>query len=247
MSEEEKSYIVKPRDLAEIIRTEDSVALNEFMKDPLSVIAGALIDRLSHGPLALTGPMVRIGVSVLKGRAVQQFAKEISYLKEKGKIADNFAERKYGYETWVELLRIMDEESPDDDRLEALKAMFFAANKVNVQDGEQILAYQLFQITKRLNSNELLVMKTVYGMFLKSAQFRSNSFAEWAQAVARGLGHSVVALVELADKALVDSLLLSPRQMSDQSMISSANSRLTDLGLQFCQNIERYQIEKKKS
>lgn len=245
MSDDKQSYIVKQRDPAEIIRSQDSAALTEFLKDPPSVIAGALIDAFSHGPSALTGPLVRIGVSALKGRALQQLAKEIKDLRERGKLADDFAERKYGFQTWVELLQIIDDDSPDEDRLEALKAMFYAANKVNATDGQQIVAYQLFQIAKKLNSNELLVMKAVYALFLKESQFRNTNFRDWAQAVAGGLGHSVIGLIEVADKPLVDSQLLTGRYHSDLSAISSGNCRLTDLGMDFCKNIQSYQIDKK--
>ena len=242
---EDETFIIKARDPAEIIRREDSAGLAEFLKDYPSVIAGALIEAFSHGPSALTGPLVRVGVSALKGRALQQFAKEIKDLKEKGRLADDFADKKYGFQSWVELLQIIDDDTPDEDRLEALKAMFYAANKVNVTDGQQIVAYQLFQIAKKLNSNELLVMKAVYALVLKEGQFRNTHFRDWAQAVAGHMGHSVIGLIEAADKPLVDSQLLTGRYQSDLSAISSGNCRLTDLGMEFCKKIEQYQIDKK--
>ena len=40
--------------------------------------------------------------------------------------------------------------------------MFLAANKVNASDAEKILGYQLFQIARRLTSNELLVLKATF-------------------------------------------------------------------------------------
>jgi hypothetical protein len=242
---DEKSYIVKPRDPAEIVRTQDSAALTEFLKDPPSVIAGALIESLSHGPSALTAPLVRIGVSALRGRALQQLANEIKELRGKGKLADDFAERKYGFQTWVELIEIIDSDAPDEDRLKALKAMFFAANKLGASEGQQVVAYQLFQIAKRLSSNELLILKSVYERFKKETQFHSNDYRQWVQAVAGSIGHSSWGLVELADKALVDSCLLTPRYGPDLSSISSPYWRLTDLGRDFCQNVESYTIETK--
>jgi hypothetical protein len=242
---DKNSFIIKPRDPSEIIRSQDSAALSEFLKDPPSLLAGALIEAFSHGPSALTGPLVRVGVSALKGRALQQFAKEIKDLREKGRLADDFAENKYGFQSWVELIQIIDDDTPDEDRLEALKAMFYAANTVNVTDGQQIVAYQLFQIAKKLNSNELLVMKAVYELFLKESQFRNSHFREWAQAVARHLGHAVIGLVEVADKTLVDNQLLSGRFHDDLSGISSTNCRLTELGIEFCKNIERYRLDAK--
>lgn len=242
---DDKNLIVKSRDLAEIIRREDSAALSEFLKDPPAVIAGALIEGFSHGPSALAGPLVRIGVSALKGRALQQFAKEIGDLREKGKLADDFAEKKYGFQTWVELLQIIDEDTPDEDRLEALKAMFYSANKVKAAEGEQILGYQLFQIAKRLSSNELLVLKAVYGMN-KQGKFVSGQigFREWTKIVSEDMGHRVAALVEHADRILTENQLLTERTLSGAG-VQSHGGRLTDLGISFCHNIERYQIDKK--
>jgi hypothetical protein len=159
MSETDNSYIVKQKDVAEIILSENSSALEEFLKDPLAVIAGAITEALAHGPKAFAIPVVRVAQGALKGKLFQQFAQEIKDLCEKGKIADKFAERKYGYQSWVELLAVIDEETPDEDRFEALKSMFYAANKINATDAEQIMAYQLLQIAKKLNSNDLLVLK----------------------------------------------------------------------------------------
>ena len=42
-------------------------------------------------------------------------------LREKGKINDRFAESKYGFQSWVELHTIIDDDTPHEDRLEALK------------------------------------------------------------------------------------------------------------------------------
>src|SRR5689334_15409740 len=134
MSEDE-SHIVKQRDLAEIIRAENSTALEEFLDDPLAVIAGAITETLAHGPKAFIGPVVRVAHAALKAKLFQQFSEEIKDLREKGKLKDNFAEQKYGYNTWVELLGIIDDDVPDEDRLEALKAMFYAANKISAKDG----------------------------------------------------------------------------------------------------------------
>jgi hypothetical protein len=45
---EKESYLLKKRDLADIIKLRDEGALEEFMKDPLSVIAGAVNEYLFH-------------------------------------------------------------------------------------------------------------------------------------------------------------------------------------------------------
>src|SRR5690348_1270102 len=154
MAEEKPTVVVKKRDISEIIKLRDQEALEIFLNDPIPVISQALIDFMAQGPVALTGPAVRVVQGALKGKLLKQLAREVQDLQEKGKIDKNFEERKYGFQTWVELLTVIDEDTPDEDRLEALKAMFYSANKINATDADQILSYQLFQIAKRLTSNE---------------------------------------------------------------------------------------------
>lgn len=245
MTEEKKTYILKKRDVAEIIHSADPSALETFLDEPTPVIAQSIIDLFSKGPVALVGPGVRIVQGALKGYLFKQFAAEINHFSEKGRINESFGERKYGFQSWVELLTIIDEDTPDEDRLEALKAMFFSINRVNATDADQILGYQLFQVAKRLSSNELLVLKAAWEL-LGASKFRDGmSFNEWAQAVSEHLGHSLISLIEHADKVLVDNLLVTERVLPDRSGIQQGRQgRLTDLGLKFCENIERYRVEK---
>ncbi len=241
---EDKTYITKKRDLADIIYCEDQGALEIFLDDPLPIIAQAIIEYLSHGRMALAGPAVRIVQGALKGKLFKQLAKEVDDLRQKGKLDEKFGEKKYGFQSWVELLTIIDEDRPDEDRLEALKAMFFSINKVNATDAEQILGYQLFQIAKRLTSNELLVLKAVYEIHKSGIRICEPGFREWAGAVSMHLGHSLIGLIEHADKALIENQLLSGRYHPDASGIEQKNWRLTDLGIKFCENIEQYRVEK---
>ena len=245
MSEDE-GYMVKKRDLAEIIHSKDSAALSEFLKDPRSVIAGVLIEGFSRGPGAFTQPLIRVGIAALTGRALEQFAKEIGDFREKGKIPDDWAEKPKGYQTWVELLRIIDEESPDEERLDALKAMFFAVNRINAADAEHILAYQLFQIAKKLNSNELLVLKAVYKMFKDGRLLNiKEGLSVWWRLIAEEVKYGVPGLAQLADKALVEYQLFADQRLGSNPE-GSSTGRLTGLGVAFCENIERYRIDKKR-
>ena len=244
---DDKSYIVKPRDLDLILRRENEQELRELMDDPLSVVAGIVNDYLEHGPKMLAGPAVRVAHAVLKGKLLQQVAQEINGFRKKGKIADDFAGGKYGYDTWVDLLKVIDEEAPDEDRLEALKAMFYAANKVNATDAQQIVAYQLFQIAKKLSSNDLLVLKATFDANFQGG-FTGNDYKEWSDRVSKSAGGLPAGLIALADSTLVQYRLLTERYgtgVPSGPLISSPNMRLTDLGLIFCQNIRSYQADKK--
>jgi hypothetical protein len=95
----------------------------------------------------------------------QQVGREIKWLRDEGKIPDDFADEaknRYGFMSWIELLTAINEQVPDADRLEALKAMFYGANKINAPDAEKVLSYRLLLIAKRLTSGELLLLRTLY-------------------------------------------------------------------------------------
>lgn len=243
---DDESYIVKPRDLDLILRGENEQELRGLMDDPLSVVSGIVNDYLEQGPKMFAGSTVRVAHAVLKGKLLQQVAQEINEFRKKGKIADDFAGRKYGYDTWVDLLKIIDEETPDEDRLEALKAMFYAANKVNATDAQQVVAYQLFQIAKKLSSNDLLVLKATFDANFQGG-FTGNSYKDWSDRVSKSAGGLPNGLVDLADSTLVQYRLLTERYGTGtpaNPLISSPNMRLTDLGLKFCQNIRDYKSNK---
>lgn len=244
MAEEKKTFVVKKPSIGEIIRLRDPGALEVFLDKPLPVISQAVIELMSHGSVALAGPAVRIVQGALKGSLFKQLAREIKELQEKGKLAEDFGEREYGFQSWVELLTTIDEDTPDEKRLEAMKAMFYSANRVNATDAEEILGYQLFQIAKGLRSNELLVLKGAYDLSRKGTGPETSSFRDWAYAVSQQLGHGLTGLIEHADRALVENQLLGERFHPDRSGIQRSREwRLTDLGIRFCRNIELYRID----
>ena len=67
MTEEKKTYVIKKRDLADIIHSGDPSALEVFLDEPIPVIAQAITELFSKGPVALVGPAVRIVQGTLKG------------------------------------------------------------------------------------------------------------------------------------------------------------------------------------
>jgi hypothetical protein len=161
MPAEEESLVLKPREpLRDILLPENTDELAKFMEQPLTAIAEVVTGALAIGPTNW-GPMAGHAVqAILKGKLYQQVSREIKELRDKGKIPDDFADEKknkYGFKSWVDLLKAIDDDPPDSDLLDALMAMFYGANKINATDGEKILCYQLFHIAKRLNSRELLL------------------------------------------------------------------------------------------
>jgi hypothetical protein len=75
--------------------------------------------------------------------------------------------------------------------------MFYAVNRINANDVQRILAYQLFQIAKKLTSGELLLLKTVFEAHCSGTfnSVTSQKLIGWAQDMAGRAGHGVAALV----------------------------------------------------
>jgi hypothetical protein len=237
---EELSIVTKPRDFFDIVQLQEPSVLEEFLHQPLSYIAETITGALAVGK---TGTMVaggRIVQALLKGKLFQQFGSEFKKLREAGKIPDDFAEHRYGFQTWVELMTIIDEESPDADRLDALKAMFYEVNKVSATDGERVAAYHLWQIAKGLSSGEILLLKAAFEQRVTYPGTRGD-YGYWESSMADSMGHRIKGLVGLHEKKLTDLLLLSGRFNGDQSGIRQENARLTDLGIKVCENIKNYQ------
>src|SRR5258708_4380730 len=141
----EPSLVVKRRDYSDIAQLQDPQTLEEFLDQPLTFIAETITGFLGDGVKGVSASGGRIVQAIQKGRAYKQWDVELNRLRATGRIAEDFADNKYGFQTWVELMTIIDEEAPDADRLNALKAMFCSVNKVNATDGERIAAYQLWQ------------------------------------------------------------------------------------------------------
>ena len=148
----------------EIIPFRDPQSLAKFMDQPLITIAEAVTGALSLGysnAILVSGKLVQ---ATLKGTLLKQVASEIKELIEKGRIKEDYANSKYGFKSLVALLEFIDSEVPDEDRLQAVKAMFVAVNAVDAKEGEELVNYQLLQISKKLSGGQILVLKTTYGM-----------------------------------------------------------------------------------
>lgn len=237
----DESLVVPPRNYADVARLQEPTILDQFLDNPTTAALEAITGAFANGGKGMIVSAGRIAQGLVKGQFYEALAEEIRTLREKGKLPDDLGKTKHGLYTWAELMKILDEECPDADRLEALKAMFYAVNKVTADDKEQVLAYQLWHIAKQMKSGELLLLRTIY---LNRQDVQNNGgYAAWANLMAEKSGLQVRALVDLYEKTLADFYLISQRQYGDGSGIISKDGRLTDLGLQFCKNIETYHLD----
>src|SRR5579863_761802 len=158
----EATYVLAQRDYADIAHLENPSVIERVLSSSRSEATAYVAALLRSGVTryALAGPHVALTAMAIE--ALTDLGREVSAWRKAGRIPEDFSGRASGYQTWVDLLREVDSDPVDADRLKAMKAMFFAANEVNATDGESIIAYQLFHVAKKLNSGELLLLRTIY-------------------------------------------------------------------------------------
>ena len=244
-SSDEQSYVLVARDYADIAHLENPSVIERILstsrKEKVEYVSALITSGLSK--FVIAGP--KVAFAAMTAEALTDFGREVSGWIRSERIPEDFSGRPSGYQTWVELLQEIDSNPADSERLKAMKAMFLAANSVNASDGQSILAYQLFQIAKRLNAGELLLLKAVHCSYKDYAHGARTggvqSTQEWRKAMAHRLGHQLIGLVGNDERKLVDSGLIAPWTRDDELQVPMMDARMTDLGIKFCQNIEEYE------
>jgi hypothetical protein len=113
----DESYIITPKDPSAIVRLQDPTVIEQILENPLPVLSEVVTGYFMTGNGFWTGFGCRLAQAAFKGQVFQQFAREFKKLRDTGAIPDDFAEKKYGAKTWVELMTILDEETPDEDSI----------------------------------------------------------------------------------------------------------------------------------
>lgn len=242
----DESLVLPPRDYSDIVKLGQENVLDQFLQHPTTAALEVITGAFANGRKGLLVSTGRIAQGLVKGQMYDALADEIRRLRKAGKLPDNLGETKHGLHTWAELCAIIDDECPDADRLEALKAMFYAVNKVGETDAERIKAHQLWQIAKQLKSGEIILLRTLRE---NSGQLDSIVPSQWLQVTAQRSGLGLEELVMLNGERLTDLMLCqrisdSAQQSARQSPPISSNRYLpTNMGHQFCQNIQTYKVD----
>jgi hypothetical protein len=246
------SYVLVARDYADIAHLENPSVIERILSSSRTEKVAYVSSLLTSGlaKYALAGP--KVAVAALAVEALTDFGREVSEWVRTGRLPEDFSGRPSGYQTWVELLQEIDSNAVDAARLKAMKAMFLAANEINATDAQSVVAYQLFQIAKKLSSGELLLLRAVYDSS-KNNEFSGAAgnvtLEGWAQAMSGHLGHGLFTLVIRDSIALEENGLINGRvaigaapHQQNQNWVNPINSRITNLGVRFCENIRNYEV-----
>jgi len=227
-----------------------SEAVRSFVEDPLSTVVATVSAALAAGRSDLILAGGRMIQAIAAGRGRRQFARELDELLKKGKISPDFADAKHGFASFVELMKTIDIDATDEDKLRAAKAMFVALNAPGVSVNEAALRYQCLRIVLTLSGPQIAILGASYALLKKDGLGRGNTgqASAWLADIGNILGHHIVALVEQGEKVLIENGILTERTYSDRSgVVELQKGRLTDLGAKLAELIETYEGDLPKS
>ena len=231
----------------ELIKLDDIESIVDFLKQPATKMAQFLTGILVSDTRDLKFSTGRLVQASIQSKLFSQLGREIRDYIEKGKIKEDFLDKEQNQQSLYDLLKFIDEATPDEDRFNAMKTLFFKSVAIHSSDEEQILSYQLMKLCRDLDSGDLLVLKAAYdiknGKFsnkLIPSEINTNNEAahSWLQNISKQIGHEITSLVEVHEDKLVNLKLIGPRTHSDRSGVRLLNNyRLTDLGYKLCEYI----------
>jgi hypothetical protein len=243
-----KPQLIQGND-APLVPIKDKDLLTKFLNQPFTKIAEAVTGAISVGQHELLVASGRLVQGALKGNFFKQFGCELDGLMKKGRIAEDYADEKFGFQTFTELLKFIDEEDVDVDRLHAVKAMFYAVNKMGKPPGMEVLNYQLFKLSKKISASQLLLLQVLKKLSntvdfddQKNTRIRCG---QWSQIVAKEIGHGIATIVTQDAEVLETLGFLEPKEVSDAGrnifVIPRLNAGLSDLGMVFCDHLQEYE------
>lgn len=198
---------------SEELAVEQLQKLQELAKNPSTIgflefitgVGASVVGKPSN--LVLSGG--RLVQSLFKGDFYQQLFEEVQKYRKEGKIPDENLESIYGRSIFVELMKTIDEESLDDAKFRALKAIFFNSVAKGTDEHSRLLAYQYFQVCKKLSSIEILVLKTAFSIYEEpGSSQRFGGVTEWETAIAEKMGvpRELVTQARLENSGLAENL-----------------------------------------
>ena len=162
-------------------------------------------------------------------------------LVEKGTIKDDYVKTDQHLSCLQEVLDALDSDLVDEMRFNLMKKIFLVAASEISSSRDDLLPQQLMCVARSMSSGEIVVLSTAYHVLKCGDYDIKNKVAQaWLQKVADQSGLKHTSLVEMHEETLVRKHLLSPRVYGDASGVQLRNYRLTDLALELCEFIQKY-------
>ncbi len=216
---------------------------SDLFSDTLTNIFAVLTGIAESEKGELIGKIGHVLQYFRSGKVISGLKEEWENLKEKGKIAEDYAQTTQNLNCLHEMLDFLENEIPDEVRIEVLKKIWFTAATEQYSDRNSYLPHEYMQIAKNLKPGEVLVLLSTYEIS-KSDHWRNDRYGatKWLNEVSSKSKLEFPELVERHEEGLVEKHLLTDRVYSDRSGIRMTdNFRLTSLGVEICKYIENYE------
>jgi hypothetical protein len=178
------------------------------------------------------------------GQFLSQFLKEWKKYKQKGKVKDDYQFSEQHKACLQELLDFLDKDSPDEVRFKILKQIFLVAASEEVSDRDSFLPLQFMKIARSLTDGEIILLTAIWQIAKeRNGDYEQHYGAQrWLQEVTDASGMKHQELIEIHEQSLMNKRLVTHRQLSDSSGVKvKPFFRLTNLGYEFCEFIEKYE------
>ena len=178
------------------------------------------------------------------GQFLSQLLKEWTKYRKNGKVKDDYQFTEQHKACLQELLEFLDKDSPDEVRFRILKQLFLVAASEEASDRDSFLPLQFMKIARSLTDGEIILLTTIWQIAKeRNGEYEQHYGAQrWLQEVTDASGMRHQELIEIHEQGLMNKRLVTPRQLSDSSGVKvKPFFRLTNLGYEFCEFIEKYE------
>lgn len=230
-----------------LIKLDNSEDIRSFLEKPTIAIAEFLTGLLASSNLFPSSYILSTGKivqSAIKGKLFSQLGKEFDKYRKEGRIKEDYFATHKNQISLLELLKFIDGDIPDEEIFNAMKSIFLTGVEKHADKQQEEISYQLLLLCKKLNSMDILILKTCYKVYkgeYGDVNTGINSFGEWVHVVSSKVGYGMPELISYEDDKLVELGLLTTRSYVDKSGIRPAKEfRLTPLSIKLCEHITKF-------
>ncbi|HET8671202.1 MAG TPA: hypothetical protein VFM05_11410, partial [Candidatus Saccharimonadales bacterium] len=126
-------------------------------------ITGALA-KPAENPVKALGLLVQHG---LQRDLLGGLRESIDFLAKEGKVKPDYFNTSRGRATFQELLRALDEPNINEERFNAMRAIFLNAAREDEQTDETVLILTLMKIVNELSTSEVVTLKAIWQFWNK--------------------------------------------------------------------------------
>lgn len=162
---------------------------------------------------------------VIGGRGLSNLQKEVECYIDAGRIKKDFVTSIQGERCLVELLKFLEQEIPDHDRLELLRRIYIVSATEELHNRESPLPLQFMQIARSLTQGEIIVLFTAYRIDRTGSSMLREHFDLFVEETS--LKYSELVLQHI-------------QSLSEKRLLRQDGKMMTIMGRAFCEFVSYY-------